>query len=352
MHKNRIIASILFIIVIVLPGIVSAAKFISISKQVYVKPAGKTSYYRASLKMGLKTGDQIVCRNGTAVVSAGRGRFTIRPNSKITITDAIEGKKQGQGIIANVGRVTARVSKGNDAVSFGSPTAVAGVRGTEFDIVVADDGTTQWAVTEGAIAVENDKGAVEVGTGKSSIVGMNAGPQAPADFDTAANDFTSWIQSVNKKIKGNEPSICASMKARIEANNITIEALKKEYLTVSNNATLQQKESSLLTADGTENAVIAAQKKAKSAMGLYLQASVIYTKMRMIDILNYSIVQSAERIQRNADESTALQSNVDAVAQAYQEQHVWFAARGADNTALDFKKGRKAGKRKTKKLNF
>ena len=72
-----------------------------------------------------------------------------------------------------------------------TPTAVIGVRGTDFVFLVAEDGTTQVAVFDGAVemaALDGATDAVVVPSGESVGISAGGGAVAPLPFPRISNN--------------------------------------------------------------------------------------------------------------------------------------------------------------------
>ncbi|MEW5945876.1 MAG: FecR family protein [bacterium] len=80
------------------------------------------------------------------------------------------------------GELWAKLQKGG-AFSVRTPTAVAGVRGTEFDVAVDEDGSSSVHVLEGAVAVFNELGRVLAEEGMATEILKDMIPKKPFGFD-------------------------------------------------------------------------------------------------------------------------------------------------------------------------
>lgn len=103
----------------------------------------------------LKTG-----ADGEATLKFADGSESrVRPKTQIVVRPA--NKEAKSGLTLFFGRVWTSVVKrvsGEDAFEVRSANAVAGVRGTQFEVGVADDGATRVIVTRGAVGVGGEKG--------------------------------------------------------------------------------------------------------------------------------------------------------------------------------------------------
>ncbi len=113
----------------------------------------------------------------------GTGRFEVEASSETAIDELAEisQEEESQPVIRLVvGQLRAIINKGFGGEEDGSrpvihtPTAVAGVRGTEFDTVVSEDGSTAIVVDEGSVEVENETGKALVATGQMTEMDIEA----------------------------------------------------------------------------------------------------------------------------------------------------------------------------------
>lgn len=86
-----------------------------------------------------------------------------------------------------------------------TPTALIGIRGTIFELVVAANGATTVSVVEGAVAVSAAGTTTTVGSGLSSTVAPGAGPTPPAPSPPSPPS----VQAMNNGL-GPEPGQVAS----------------------------------------------------------------------------------------------------------------------------------------------
>ena len=122
-------------------------------------PKGEWKTLRANST--LATGSRVKTgANGKVSLRFADGTITkVRPKSQIIVRAAA--KEEKSGVTVFFGRVWAKVVKrvsDDDAFEVHSANAVAGVRGTQFEVGVADDGSTRVIVKKGAVAVGGEAG--------------------------------------------------------------------------------------------------------------------------------------------------------------------------------------------------
>ncbi len=69
-------------------------------------------------------------------------------------------------------------------VEFRTPLASAAIRGTEFHLAVADDGTTRVTMIDGEVALSNERGGVQLASGEEGIVEPGKAPRKTAVIET------------------------------------------------------------------------------------------------------------------------------------------------------------------------
>ncbi len=105
--------------------------------------------YGSRIRTGAKGQATLLFDDGTQVKVRAQSEVLVRPRPK----------KEVSGVVLFFGRVWSKVAKsvgGKTSFEVESANAVAGVRGTEFEVGVADDGSTRVRVTEGTVAVHGD----------------------------------------------------------------------------------------------------------------------------------------------------------------------------------------------------
>ncbi|PMQ00941.1 MAG: hypothetical protein CBR30_08520 [Dictyoglomus sp. NZ13-RE01] len=119
-----------------------------IKGNVYVKRAGSEVFQKAKLNMPLYPGDRIwVQENSSATITfSDKSTLKLTANTQLDIIQLDKTDEKETSIFKLwIGKVWATVEKllkSGDRVEIQTPTAVAGVRGTEFVIGVNEDGST------------------------------------------------------------------------------------------------------------------------------------------------------------------------------------------------------------------
>jgi tetratricopeptide (TPR) repeat protein len=150
-----------------------------------VKRKGTAALTPLAVRGALNVGDIAgTGADGKATLLFSDGSQTrLNANSAIEITAPSSVGKGKQSLFrALSGEVWARLQPGKAAQT---RAVNAGVRGTEFHLKVAEDGTTTVTVLEGEVDFFNPHGAVVVGESQQSVARPNAAPTAPVTVPNA-----------------------------------------------------------------------------------------------------------------------------------------------------------------------
>ena len=103
-------------------------------------------------------------------------------------------------------------------LSLHTPTAVIGVRGTEFDTVVSLDATSVVAVDEGSVEVEAEDEKVTLNEGRMTEVEMDVKPAPPVRvIPKEKRDWQAWRKQRIKRLFKNLPRMAPKFRERFEA---------------------------------------------------------------------------------------------------------------------------------------
>ena len=132
---------------------------LKVSGDVKIRKAGSSETLPLKFGTPLDNGDWI--RTGdkafaTVIFTDDKSLLKLRAGTTITI----EGKRDAESNIAKrvtveVGQLFAKVKKQRGTLEIATPTSVASVKGTEFWVIVLDDGTTFVVTIEGLIEMVN-----------------------------------------------------------------------------------------------------------------------------------------------------------------------------------------------------
>jgi hypothetical protein len=155
---------------------------------VQVLKSGKTEWVQAQLQMVLGTGDSLKTGiDSLAVVTFFEGStIELKASTHIRIAELVQAVKKGGStairLKQEIGETLNTVKKLTDPASRyedETPVAIAGVRGSQMFIKVADNGKTTVQNLEGSIAVTAQGKEVLIPVGNASTVEPGQPPSAP-----------------------------------------------------------------------------------------------------------------------------------------------------------------------------
>jgi hypothetical protein len=138
---------------------VSAAKSIAtittIEGKASVLPTGAADWRDAKPGMPLKLGDQVYSRKESFVEIRYTDAAVLRMNesTKVVITSSTDKAVKSQTPLGNVWVNMQKITKARKTFELSSPTAVAAIRGTVYQMDTRDDSSTSVSVFEGSVDV-------------------------------------------------------------------------------------------------------------------------------------------------------------------------------------------------------
>jgi len=159
----------------------------------------------------IRTGD-----DGFVVMIFTDDKSQLKLNARTEVT--IEGKRDGSANISKrisleVGQLLAKVDQQKGTMQIATPTSVASVKGTEFWVIVFDDGTTQVVTLEGLVELLNVQSGKIVDVrpserGESGNDGnVNVGEVPPGDIPKDPDPDFEPPHSIEVEIQGPDGSI-------------------------------------------------------------------------------------------------------------------------------------------------
>ena len=244
----RTLKPLLVCLALLLPGAAAYAQtsgtLTSVAGSVFVKTgegAEQAARQGDTVEPGarLRTGD-----DGNAEVTFGDGsKLQIRPGTQVALSGTKRPEKKSS-IVLFFGRVWSKVTRsvgGDTSYEVNTPNAVAGVRGTEFETAVADDGTAKVRVTEGKVAVSSDAG----NQGSSVTKGQESVATGEGVGDPTQSGDPNWDEF---KTKGTDSArqrggaIATSIRTRLDARKQKLQDLRSQQskLIADRDAALKQ----------------------------------------------------------------------------------------------------------------
>jgi hypothetical protein len=136
-------------------------KITSVSGNVKVKRAKETIWIKAELNLPVYFGDHITTREKSRVTITlvDRSSLEIRSNTHIGLNTIVSPLKKTNSVLLFFGRIWNKVRKTivqMKGYEVQTPTAVLGLRGTEFEVASYEDGTMIVRVDSGEVTVDSE----------------------------------------------------------------------------------------------------------------------------------------------------------------------------------------------------
>lgn len=206
----------------------TSGKITQVSGEAFTK-SGEAAEVPAKLGQAVPGGTIVrTGADGAAEVTLEDGSvLRVRASSRVQLSAAPRPEKKSS-VVLFFGRVWSKVvrsSSGESNYEVNTPSAVAGVRGTEFETAVADNGKARVRVSEGKVAVSADHDADGPTVGKGQAADAAAdGVEAPK----AAQDDSSWKSWDSDGTAGAKKSgsgIAKDLHTKLDAKNAKLKEL-------------------------------------------------------------------------------------------------------------------------------
>jgi superkiller protein 3 len=186
----------------------------SVSGGTTIRLTGGTAFKRAVVRERVAAGDVVrTGPDGSAVLVFEDGtQCKMKPNTTLIIPAVRAGARR---LKLEKGTVYARMArqKGKDT-AIQTPAAVAGVRGTEFQIDVDAEGGAILTVVEGEVEFANDHGSVRVRANQQSSAQATAAPTPPVVVDPSG--IIAWEATVDSLVIPIEDPFVSGQPAELE----------------------------------------------------------------------------------------------------------------------------------------
>lgn len=216
-------------------AVASAPKvmLVQLKGKVQTRLRGKKSYTAAKKGASYTSGTRLK----TGPFSAARLKYpdgsvsVIKADSEIVIKVSARPREKPNGVVLFFGRVWSKVSKsksGDTAFEVRSANAVAGVRGTDFEIGVAVDGTVMVRVSEGKVAVsgEDSEKASEVGAG-ASVTSDHGGQLSSVEKSDPKFKWEDFFLEHAKQMEKRGLEVAKSLDGRLNRRKAKVDRLVK-----------------------------------------------------------------------------------------------------------------------------
>jgi len=296
---------------------------------VSVQKSSSSEWKKAEARMTLASGDSIRTAGHSGAmlyVNNEENILSLSADSKLMVTETMaEKKKKSSGFVLFVGMLKSRLKKMPDEeMDFSGPTAVVGVRGTEFLIAVAEDGTSKVAVTRGVVDVQGEHNSVSLASNESSTVALAGEPQDKVLFQGEDDEITKWKITTSSRLKGNEAAILDQCARGLEFNYAAIDGLIKAKTDTESRITVLKEERGKLEAAGDT-----AGSAAKGQEASLLVAEVTRNLVNQINLdrRDQAIMEIALRCRNSAPADKDLKAKLAEIQKRYDVYHGKFVSK-------------------------
>jgi len=151
----------------------------------------------------------------------------LQPSSSLVLS-AAKRQKPKNSIVLFFGRVWSKVTKSDEtSYEVNTPNAVCGVRGTEFETGVADDGSARVRVTSGTVAVQGDEASAASVTAGQEVAATDDGVAKPATAEEQAK-WEAWQKEKAERLNKESRAVVDRVKSKIMSRKDRLEKLRAE----------------------------------------------------------------------------------------------------------------------------
>ena len=156
----------------------AAAEIVSLQGKgefrIATEPRWRDAFIRQKLAEGnfVRTGD--ASRMG--VLLADQTQVRLAANSMIQIKQVGDGRDRGTVLNQSAGRSWTQSRNVPNRLTVETPSALAAIRGTDWELVVDEDGSSTLTVLSGEVLLSNDQGSVSIGAGEQGRAQKGVAP--------------------------------------------------------------------------------------------------------------------------------------------------------------------------------
>jgi len=166
------------------------AQLLKVEGLVLIKRAGDTAFVPVNGAETLASGDQVQTSDSASLVMVfleDKSLLKLTPRTTVTL-DAKEGDEGGilTQVLLGIGRIFVRVGEQLGTIEVLTPTSVATIKGTEFWVVVFNDGTTKVITASGLVELINRR------SGEVSFIGSGQQGESRPDGTILMVKHITW----------------------------------------------------------------------------------------------------------------------------------------------------------------
>ena len=177
------------------------AEIVSVQGKGEVRTALETPWREAVAQQILNSGASVRTLDASrmAVMLADQTQLRLAPNSVVEIKQVGDGAARATQLQQSSGRTWAQSKNIPDKLTVQTPTALAAIRGTDWELVVDDDGTSTLTVLSGQVLLSNDMGSVHIDSGEQGRAQKGVPPTKATLIQP--RDRVQWVSSFAVDIK-------------------------------------------------------------------------------------------------------------------------------------------------------
>jgi Flp pilus assembly protein TadD len=195
----RYLSSTLAVFTLVFPGWIAAAapvppaEIISVQGKGEFRDQGEASWKDAIVRQPVAVGSFVRTGDASrmAVLLADQTQIRLAANSMIQVKEVGDGKDRDTVIKQSAGRSWTQSKNVPGKLTVETPTALAAIRGTDWELVVDEDGRSTLTVLSGEIGFSNESGAVTVSAGEQAVAEKDKAPVKRLIVNPA--DRVQWV---------------------------------------------------------------------------------------------------------------------------------------------------------------
>lgn len=163
------------------------------------------------------------------IIMNGGTVLELRPQTRIHICDSRTTKNGNSAVVVYLGRIWSWVAggtSGETTFEAHTPSAVAGVRGTEFSLAVGIDGSTRVGVDEGTVSLEGETNQVMVSRNYESEVEWSGRARLPRLYQRGEEEWKKWGEARQEFLIKNAEKILPWMLAEVKRSRENLRDLR------------------------------------------------------------------------------------------------------------------------------
>lgn len=156
----------------------SMAEIVSVQGKGESRAPSENSWREAAVRQQLFQGSAVRTLDSSrmAVMLADQTQIRLAPNSMVEIKQVGDGAARATQLQQSSGRTWAQSKNIPDKLTVQTPTALAAIRGTDWELVVDEDGTSTLTVLSGTVLLSNEQGSISIDSGEQGRAKKGVAP--------------------------------------------------------------------------------------------------------------------------------------------------------------------------------